>query len=80
MTGHIHILRPKGYYLGQVRIRGHRLWRTVAGKNGKDRHFRFAQDAMVKAILTMGDHHLRARVLFCTEWYDPLVVMEAKRS
>lgn len=78
MTGRIHINRPKGYYLGQVRLRGYRHWRTVQ-RNGKDRRFRFAQDAMVAAVLTMHDGHLRARVIWCSDWYEPLVVMETRR-
>lgn len=69
----LHIHAPKGEYLGQVRRRGHRRWETI-GKPSKT-----AEAAMVKAIKGMTPEHLRARVLFCTDWYDPNVVMELRR-
>jgi len=68
----VHIHAPAGEYIGQVRRRGAQRWRTVA--NSKT-----AKRAMVVAIGAMRDDDKRARVLFCTEWYDPNVVMELSR-
>jgi hypothetical protein len=38
-----------------------------------------SEAAMIKAIKGMTADHLRARVLFCAEWYEPIQVMELKR-
>lgn len=69
----VHIHAPSGQYIGQVRRRGHRLWETV-GKPATT-----SEAAMIKAIKGMTADHLRARVLFCAEWYEPIQVMELKR-
>lgn len=68
----LHIHAPSGFYLGQIRLRGHRLWETVAkSKNAKA--------AMIGAINKMGPDHKRARVLFCSAWYEPNIVMELNK-
>lgn len=67
---YVHIHAPRGEYIGQVRRYGHRRWETI-GKPCTT-----AKAAMVKAVNAMGQDHKRARVLFCTEWYDPSIVME----
>lgn len=69
----VHINRPRGCYLGQLRLTGHRLWDTVT----KPR--RSAKAAMVAAVLKSRWGHKRARVIFMDSsgWYDPHVVMEA---
>lgn len=71
---HIHINRPRGYYIGQVRRAGYRRWDTVTGK------CKSSESAMSKAALKMKGRK-RARVLFCDYkgWYGATVVMEASR-
>ena len=69
----VHILAPKGHYIGQVRLYGHRLWQTVTDRWSN------AEIAMSEAVLKMTERHKRARVLFVADWYDPVVVMECKR-
>lgn len=70
---YIHILRPRGHYIGQVRRCGHRLWETVT-KPRSDPH-----RALAAAVLK-GKNRKRALVLFIDDspYYDPHVVMEAK--
>jgi len=72
---HIHINRPTGYYIGQVRRHGARRWKDVTGK------LKTAERAMSLAAARMKGYH-RARALFIdtSGYYDPRVVMEAKRS
>lgn len=70
---HVHIHAPAGYYLGQTRRVGAQRWTTV-GKQS-----RTAKAAMVKAVKAMKPNDKRARVLFCADWYDPLIVMELSR-
>lgn len=69
----IHIHRPPSYYIGQVRARGARKWRSVTGKR------KSMKSAMADAVLAMRDNDKRARVLLCTTcgYYEPVVVMEA---
>lgn len=69
----IHILRPRGHYIGQVRRAGHQLWTTVTGPRRSARH------ALAAAILR-SENMKRARVLFIdnSPYYDPHVVMEAR--
>lgn len=69
----VHIHAPKGHYIGQVRLYGHRKWQQVG--NGHDS----AEAAMAAAVLRMTPEHHRARVLFLTEWYEPTIVMECHR-
>lgn len=66
----VHIYAPKGEYIGQVRRYGHRRWEQVGNP------CKTAKAAMVKAVKAMGQSHKRARVLFCTEWHEPNIVME----
>ena len=68
----VHINRPRGYYLGQVRRAGYRKWETVTGKRQS------ARNALIAAILK-SKYRKRARVLFIdsSPYYDPHVVMEA---
>lgn len=69
----IHILRPSGYYIGQVRGLGCRLYRTVTGK------CRSTESAMSKAVLKMKKNDKRVRVLFIDDsgWYEAMTKMEA---
>jgi hypothetical protein len=71
----VHINRPHGHYIGQVRREGHRLWETVT----KPR--RSAHHALAAAVLK-GKNMKRARVLFIDNcgYYDPHIVMEATLS
>lgn len=71
----VHINIPRGHYIGQVRRRGARRWRTVTGK------CRSETAAMAKAAIAMGRDDKRARVLFIDNsgWYEPHVCMEAAR-
>jgi hypothetical protein len=49
------------------------MWETVGPE------FECGHDAEIAAIEGMTKEHKKARVLFCAEWYDPIVVMEASR-
>jgi hypothetical protein len=69
----VHIHAPKGHYIGQVRLYGHRKWQTVTDKCAG------AEPAMAGAVMHMSNKHKRARVLFLADWYEPTVVMECKR-
>jgi hypothetical protein len=70
----VHIYAPKGHYIGQIRRTGHRLWETVGdGKHTQE------TAAMVCAVAAMTEDHKRARVLFVTEWHDPVIIMECNR-
>lgn len=68
----VHINRPRGYYIGQVRRVGYQKWETVTKPRRSARH------ALAAAVLK-GKNRKRARVLFIDNsgWYDPHVVMEA---
>lgn len=70
----IHINTPRGYYIGQVRKHGHRLYETVT------EHHATPELAMSEAALNMKGMK-RARVLFidCSGWYEPNVIIEASR-
>ena len=69
----VHIHAPKGYYIGQIRLYGHRKWETVT-ENLPDMNV-----AMSLAVLAMKPGHKRSRVLFIADWYEPVVVMECNR-
>lgn len=74
---YIHINRPRGHYIGQVRVTGHQKWNTVTG------HCHIAKNALASAVLNSNPRiHKRARVLFIDHcgYYDPQVVMEATLS
>lgn len=74
MIHNLHICRPRGYYLEQVRPAGARRWQNVTGR------CKSAEAALARAALRM--HQMkRARVLFVDSsgWYEPNIVMEAKR-
>ena len=68
-----HIYAPKGYYIGQIRLYGHRRWQTVTGKCTRE------TTAMVGAVRAMTTAYKRARVLFCADWHEPVVVMACAR-
>ena len=70
----IHINRPSGEYIGQVKRIGARTWRTVIKTKNSAKH------AMAGAVKRMADGDKRVRVIFCAEWYDPVVVMEGWKS
>lgn len=71
----IHINRPSGYYIGQVRRYGAQRWRTVTGRR------KTPESAMSAAVLQMGREDLRVRALFIDRsgWYEPTVVFEGSR-
>jgi hypothetical protein len=73
MSTLVHIHAPKGHYIGQVRRYGHQKWETVTMPTQR------AELAMANAVQSMSADHHRARVLFIADWYEPNVVMEAKR-
>lgn len=74
----MHILRVRGHYIGQVRGIGCRNWRTITGK------CRSAQGALARAVAQMGRDDKRARALLIPNlemsWYEPTVMMEARRT
>jgi len=69
----LHIHRPSGSYIGQVRHCGAHRWQTVA------EGCKSARDAMIAALVHF-EGHKRARVLFIDDegWYGPVQVMECK--
>lgn len=71
----VHIHRPRGFYLGQIRLVGHQKWQTI------ETPFDKPEPAMASAVMKMTPEHKRARVLFVTDdgWYEPVIVMECKR-
>jgi len=71
----VHINIPRGHYIGQVRRRGARRWRTVTGRRQR------SETAMAAAVLAMGEDDKRARVLFidASGYYEPNVTMECSR-
>jgi hypothetical protein len=76
MTAEVHILWSRGRYLPQARQVGCRKWNDLAKPTrNKRRAFRIAGEALA------GIGYKRARVLSVdrTGWYEPNVVMEAKR-
>jgi hypothetical protein len=75
----IHIHRTNGYYIGQTRPIGCRLWHTVTGRR------KSATSALAGAVAKMGCCDKRARALYVPtgengSWYGPTVSMEAKRK
>lgn len=75
MSTLVHINIPRGHYVGQIRLRGHRRWQIVTGE------CKTPEAAMAKAVKKMTAEHKRARVLFIDSsgWYEPHVAMEASR-
>ena len=71
MTESVHIHAPGGVYIAQVRRLNERMWTQVGG------NFSVKHRAQGAAAQNMVGEFKRARVLFCAEWYDPIVVMEA---
>lgn len=74
----LHILRTRGYYIGQVRGIGCRHWRTVGRRRAE------CTRAMADALRSMRRRDKRARVLFCPtgesgSYYEPTLSMELRR-
>lgn len=69
----LHIHAPSGIYIAQVRRRFERKWTQVGGE------FKQKNRAHSTAAGNMVGDFVRARVLFCTDWYEPTIVMEASR-
>lgn len=69
-----HILISKGYYIGQVRKRGYRLWHTAT------QECKYAEDALFE-ISTKMKGMKRGRILFidASGYYEPHLVMEINR-
>jgi hypothetical protein len=72
----IHIHRPTGHYIGQVRETGHRLWETVTKKNYA------SPESALKAISAKMHGMKRGRVLFIDDsgYYEPNIVIEVNRA
>jgi hypothetical protein len=72
--GNVHICRPSGYYIGQLRRVGCRNWRTVTG------HHRTSTAALRRALIHAGREDKRARTLFIDRsgWYEPSLGAEAR--
>lgn len=66
----IHVHAPKGKYYGQIKGRGCRKWETVIVT------YNSAKFAMAGAVKRMKPDTKRFRVIFCCEWYDPVLIME----
>ena len=71
---HIHINRPRGHYVGQVRDPYCKTWRTVTGR------CRSGRSALAKAVLHARRYNMKARALLIDRsyYYEPIVVGEAK--
>lgn len=69
----VHIHQPKGYYIGQIRGYGCRRWKTVTG------YCKSSKAAMIGAVHALRPNDHRARVLFCADWYEPVIVMECNK-
>jgi hypothetical protein len=65
----LHIYAPSGYYIGQTREYGHKLYCTVTKKHSTK------VSALKELALKLG-YSKRGRILFCAEWYEPNVVLE----
>lgn len=65
----LHVHAPSGIYVAQIRRAFERKWTTV-GVEFKQKH-----RAQAAAAANMVGDFRRARVLFCAEWYDPIIVM-----
>lgn len=78
MAVRIHVNKPSGYFIAQVKRFRARRWRTVDNERRHDS----AVGALVAAVLAMKADDKRARVLWVTDdgWYDPDVRMEARRT
>lgn len=72
---YLHINKPSGYFIGQVRKAGARNWETVTGR------CRSSEAALAKALMAMRPSDKRARALFVDRngWYESRVVLEAAR-
>lgn len=72
----VHVCIPHGHYIGQVRGRGCRKWQTVTGRCTK------SESALSAALRKMhwSDHRARALFVDDSPYYEPSVVMEAKRK
>lgn len=66
----LHIHAPKGCYIAQVRRRFERRWTQVGGE------FKQKHRAQATAAANMVGDFFRCRVIFCCDYYDPVVVME----
>lgn len=69
----LHIHAPPGIYVAQVRRLFERRWTTVGDE------FKQRDEAQAAAAKGLVDEFRRARVLFCADYYDPVIVMEASR-
>lgn len=74
MIHNLHICWSSGYFIGQVRPEGMKSWRDVTGR------CKTAEAALALAV-SRTHNPKRARVLFVDSsgWYEPNIVMEAKR-
>lgn len=70
----VHVLVPRGYYLGQTRRYGHRLWNSVTSE------CETMEAALAEAATKSKDWH-RLRVLFIDNsgWYEPTIQFEGKK-
>lgn len=71
----LHINKPAGFFIGQVRKVGAKNWETVTGR------CRSAESALAKALMAMRPNDKRARALWVDRegWYESHVAMEAAR-
>lgn len=72
----VHINRPSGHYIGQVRKAGHRLWQTVT------KHECQSPEVALGFVASNMAGMKRGRVLFIAEcgYYEPNLIMEVKRA
>ena len=74
MSTLIHVLRPKGHYIGQVREYGFQKYRTVTGR------CRTAESAIARTGAKMkGQHRLRVLFVDHSPYYEPNLVFEGIR-
>ena len=73
-NNYIHINKPSGYYLAQVRGYGKKNWRDIGCR------YKSSKSCMIAAIKNMGINDKHARILFIAEYYDPILIAEIKNA
>ena len=70
----VYIHAPPGFYLAQRHFVGARTWSAIGGRR-RSKSSAFAEAGRALACYSVN----RVRVIWCSDWYEPNVVMEAAR-
>lgn len=68
----LHIHAPKTSYIGQVRKKGFKLWKTVTPSMTS------SESALRRLATKLGNYDY-GRIVMSQEFYDPVVVWELKK-